>query len=180
MWILRFKTLNAGLMNLRLAFEFQNLMFFLSFQFWKTSSEPRVSIIWTRVSCVETCIWVLILGVFHCFKVLTFVFFFFVVRYFVDPLSKMHHFGHIDGLDPNVLFRLWRMASAFTGKNQEWQAQLTRDSVLTLREILSDRKLKSEDRRLLRKPEFFFGDSIERDDENLYNRDYKWLCQIGN
>jgi len=32
----------------------------------------------------------------------------------------------------------------------------------------------------LRKPDFFFGDSIEEDEAAFYDRDYKRLCQIGN
>ena len=35
-------------------------------------------------------------------------------------------------------------------------------------------------RALLRKPDFFFGDSIEEDEAALYDGDYKWLRQIGN
>ena len=62
------------------------------------------------------------------------------------------------------------------GKNQEQQALLTRGSALTLREILLDGKLKPEDRRLLKKLEFFFGDSIEGDDKDLYDENYKLLC----
>ena len=68
------------------------------------------------------------------------------------------------------------MASSFMGKNQEQLALLTRSSALTLREFLLDGKLESEDRRLLKKLEFFFGDSIEEDDKDLYNGNYKWLC----
>jgi len=38
----------------------------------------------------------------------------------------------------------------------------------------------SDNRRLLRKPEFLFRDAIEEDEENLYDDNYKWLCQIRN
>jgi len=51
---------------------------------------------------------------------------------------------------------------------------------LTLREILSDGRLESEDRKLLKKLAFFFGDSIEEDDEGLYDGEYKLLRQISN
>ena len=108
------------------------------------------------------------------------MFFFFTVRHSADLLSKRLHFGHIGGSDPNVLFSLQKMEPVFTEKNQERQARLIRGSDLTLREILSDGRLEFEDRKLLRKPAFFFGDSIEEEDENLYDRDYKWLLQIGN
>jgi len=52
--------------------------------------------------------------------------------------------------------------------------------MLTLREIISDGRFESNSRALLRKPEFFFGDSIEEDEAALYDGDYKWLRQIGN
>jgi len=50
---------------------------------------------------------------------------------------------------------------------------------LTLREILSDGRLESEARTLLRKPNFFFRDSIKENDEDVYDGHYKWLRQIG-
>ena len=52
--------------------------------------------------------------------------------------------------------------------------------MLTLREILSDGQFESDSRTLLRKPTFFFGDSIEEDETALYDGNYKWLRRIGN
>jgi len=52
--------------------------------------------------------------------------------------------------------------------------------MLTLREIIFDGPFKLDSRALLRKPDFFFGDSIEEDKAALYDGDYKWLHQIGN
>ena len=52
--------------------------------------------------------------------------------------------------------------------------------MLTVREIISDGWLESDSRALLRKPDVFFGDSIEEDEAVLYDGDYKWLHQIGN
>jgi len=52
--------------------------------------------------------------------------------------------------------------------------------MLTLWEIISDGRLESDSRALLRKPDFFFGDSIEEDEAIFYDGDYKWLRQIGN
>jgi len=51
--------------------------------------------------------------------------------------------------------------------------------MLTLLEIISDGRFESDFRTPLRKPDFFFGDSIEEDEAALYNMNYKWLCQIG-
>ena len=49
----------------------------------------------------------------------------------------------------------------------------------TLREILSDGQFESDSRTLIRKPAFFFGDSIEEDETVLYDGNYKWLRRIG-
>ena len=51
--------------------------------------------------------------------------------------------------------------------------------MLTLREIISDGLFESDSHTLLRKPAFFFGDSIEEDETDLYDGNYKWLRQIG-
>ena len=51
--------------------------------------------------------------------------------------------------------------------------------MLMLREILSDGQFESDSYTLLRKPGFFFGDSIEEDDVARYDGNYKWLCRIG-
>ena len=51
--------------------------------------------------------------------------------------------------------------------------------MLTLREIISDGRFESDSRALLRKPNFFFDDSIEEDEAALYDGNYKWLHQIG-
>ena len=106
-------------------------------------------------------------------------FLFFAVRYFLNPLSKRYHFGHVDGSDSNIIFSLRKIMPAFTGRNQERQAHLTK-GVATLKELLSDGRFESDDWRLFRKPDFFFGDSIEENEENLYGKNYKWLRQIEN
>ena len=49
----------------------------------------------------------------------------------------------------------------------------------TLREILSDGQFESDSRTLLRKPAFFFGDSVKEDEAALYDGNYKWLHRIG-
>ena len=69
---------------------------------------------------------------------------------------------------------------AFTEKNWERHARLNHVSSLTLRVLLSDGWLESDARMLLRKSDFFFGDSIDEDEEDLYDVNYKWLCQIRN
>jgi len=51
--------------------------------------------------------------------------------------------------------------------------------MLTLRVIISNGRFESDSRALLRKPDFFFGDSIEEDEVTLYDGNYKWLRQIG-
>ena len=51
--------------------------------------------------------------------------------------------------------------------------------MMTLRKIISDGRFESDSRALLRKPDFFFGDSIEEDEAALYDGNHKWLRQIG-
>ena len=52
--------------------------------------------------------------------------------------------------------------------------------MLTLWEIISDDRFELDSRAILRKPGFFFSDSIEEDEAAFYDGDYKWLRQIGN
>jgi len=52
--------------------------------------------------------------------------------------------------------------------------------MLTLREIISDGRFELDSRALLRKPDYFFSDSIQEDEAAFYDGDYKWLRQIGN
>ena len=66
-----------------------------------------------------------------------------------------------------------------TGKSKERKERITKASMLTLREIISDGLFESDSRTPLRKPAFFFGDANEEDDRILYDGDYKWLRQIG-
>ena len=89
---IKFWDFKRRLMNLMLAFESQQLMFFC-FKFWNLNA----AFAWAShfipldVSLMcETRIWVSTLSDFHCLKVLTFVFsiFFFAVRYSLNPLSK--------------------------------------------------------------------------------------------
>ena len=100
---------------------------------------------------------------FHCSRILTSMFFFFAVRYSSSPLSKWCHFGHVGRLEPNVVFSLRKMVPMFIGRDKERQARLTQASSLTIRKLLSDRRLESDVRTLLRNPDFFFGDSIKED-----------------
>jgi len=46
-------------------------------------------------------------------------------------------------------------------------------SMLTLRGLLSDGQFESGSHTLLRKLDFFFGDSINKDEEVLYDGNYK-------
>ena len=66
-----------------------------------------------------------------------------------------------------------------TGKSKDLKDRISKASMLTLREILSDGQFESDSRTLLRKPAFFFGDSIEEDEAALHDGNYKWLRQIG-
>ena len=52
--------------------------------------------------------------------------------------------------------------------------------MLTFRELLSDGRFELDSRTLLRKPGCFFDDSINEEEEIMYDGNYKWLRQIGN
>ena len=97
----------------------------------------------------------------------------FVMRYSSNPLSKKCHFGHVGGADPNMIFVLQRTALVTTGELKERRSQISNASVLTLRKIISDGRFESDSCALLRKPDFFFSDSIEEDEAALYDGDYK-------
>ena len=95
------------------------------------------------------------------------------MRYSSIPLTKRNHFGHVGGVNPNLLFSLRKTIPAFTSTNEERQARLTKGTTSTLRELILDWRFKSNDRRLFRKPVFFFGDAIEEDEEILFDGNYK-------
>ena len=102
------------------------------------------------------------------------------MRYSSSPLSKKCHFGHIGGADPNLTFALRKTAPVTTGKSKEHKDRITKASMLTLREIISDGLFELDSRALQRKLGIFFGDAVTEDDRILCDGDYKWLCQIGN
>ena len=79
-----------------------------------------------------------------------------------------------------MIFVLQKTAPVLADKSRKRRSRVSNASMLTLREIISDGQFKSDSRALLRKPNFLFSDSIEEDEAVLYDRDYKWLRQIGN
>ena len=89
--------------------------------------------------------------------------------------SKEEPLRHIGGLNPNILFSLQKTAPVCAEKDEEREARLTRDSAVTLRELLSDRRLEYYNRRILRKLEFLFKDAIELDEEDLLTRNINGL-----
>jgi len=153
-----------------------------SSSFWiRVSSEPRISVIECGFHMS------LAFGLQHLvdFKSFSFSYtnycaFPFAVRYSSNPLSKKCHFGHIGGAGPNMIYVLQRTAPVIVDKSRKWWSRVNNAIMLTLREIISDGLLESDSRVLLRKPDFFFGDSIEEDEVVLYDGDYKWLRQISN
>ena len=88
-------------------------------------------------------------------------------------MSKKCHFGHVGGVDRNLTFVLQKTAPVTTGKSKKRKDRISKASIRTLREILSIGQFESDSRTLLRKPTFFFGDSIEEDETALYDGNYK-------
>ena len=88
-------------------------------------------------------------------------------------MTKRNHFGHVGGVDFNLLFSLRETVPAFTSTNEERQARLIKGVVFSLRELISDGRFESNDHRLVRKPVFIFRDAIDEDDEILFDGNYK-------
>ena len=101
------------------------------------------------------------------------------MRYSSNFLSKKYPFGHVGGTDPNLMFVLQEAALVFALKSSEHSRQAQHPSMLTFREIMTNGRFESDTRIALKKPDFFFGDAITEHDRVLYDRDYKWLRQIG-
>ena len=81
----------------------------------------------------------------------------------------------------NAQFCLRKEAPVFNIiNNEERSAKLSRADALTLRELISDGKFESDDKTLMRKPIFLFGDSINADESPLIDGNYRWLRKIGN
>ena len=95
-------------------------------------------------------------------------------------MSKRHHFDHESGPNKNVRFCPRQTEPVFAGKDKEQNARLTRCNSLTLREIISDGKLEYEYMKIIRKLIFFFGDSTNGKNDDLFDGNHKWLRQIGN
>jgi len=101
------------------------------------------------------------------------------VRYSSNPLSKKCHFGHVGGADRNLTFVLQKTAPVTTSKSKERKERISKASMVTLWEIISDRLFETDSRTPLRKPVFLFGDAIDENDRILHDGNYKWLRQIG-
>jgi len=101
------------------------------------------------------------------------------MRYSSSPLSKKCHFGHVCGTNRNLTFVLQKIAPVTTGKSKEQKERISKASIVTFREIISDGLFETDSRTPLRKPAFLFGDDIDEDDRILHDGDYKWLRQIG-
>ena len=79
-----------------------------------------------------------------------------------NSLAKRHHSGHVGGPDPDIISGFSRTVPAFTKKNQERQAKLSQASSLALWELITDGRFESNARKLLRKSNFLFRDSVMR------------------
>ena len=97
------------------------------------------------------------------------------MRYSSNPLSKKCHFGYVGGADRNLTFVLQKTAHVTTGKSKEQKERISKASMVTLWEIISDGLFETDSRTTLRKPVFLFGDAINEDDRILHDGDYKWL-----
>ena len=86
------------------------------------------------------------------------------MHYSSNPLSKKCHFGHVGGADLNLTFVLQKTTPVFALKSRERQDRLSNPNMLTFQEIMTDGLFESNSRVALKKPDFFFGDAIAKDD----------------
>ena len=135
---------------------------------------------WAQVSCVEPCFWTSTLSILSLPLRYYLCVLLFAVRYSSNSLSKKCHFGHMGDANLNIIFSLQKTAPMFIGKSWERQTKMSRVNMLTLHELFSDGQFESSSYTLLRKSDFFFCDSIDEDEEVLYDDNYKWLHQIRN
>jgi len=62
----------------------------------------------------------------------------FAVWYSSNPLSKKYHFGHVGGTDHNLTFVLQKTATVTTDKSKEWKEKISKVSMRTLQEIITE------------------------------------------
>ena len=67
----------------------------------------------------------------------------------------------------------------FRYKSQERSERISQGSVLTLRELMTDASFESVQRKLMKRPQFLFGDSIPDDSDEIFDGKYKWIRVIG-
>jgi len=104
----------------------------------------------------------------------------FTIVFFLQVLIILLGFANVN---PGVIIGIIAYQfhnTIFSRKNREWQTKLSRASMLTLQELISNGQFESDACTLLRKPHFLLRDSIKEDEEILYDNNYKWLRQIGN
>ena len=81
-------------------------------------------------------------------------------------------FGSVRGMDGNVHFQFQRQASLFSEESTpERNALILGGDERTLRIITSTAMFEGENRTILRKPDFFFGDAAPDIDQQLLARE---------
>lgn len=101
------------------------------------------------------------------------------MNYSLNPPSKFNYFGHVDGYDDAVQFRLrekFPMCCQSTSK--EHQEKILNPRPNTMREFMTDAVFEGKDMKKMRKPNFLFGDKMELLEDYLFDGNYKWLRQI--
>ena len=100
------------------------------------------------------------------------------MRYTSDLLAKRRHFVHVGGPNPNIISILSRTVRAFIAKDRERQTKLSQVSLLTLQELITDKRFELNAHMLLRKLDFLFKDFVNNDAEVMYDGSYKWLRRL--
>ena len=100
------------------------------------------------------------------------------MRYSQKTISKRHHLGYQGGRDKEWTFALRHGAPVFALKHKERSEKISHGGMTTLREVMTDGRFESGKQSLMKKPAFFYGDSIPDSNEALDGK-YKWIRVVG-
>ena len=105
------------------------------------------------------------------------VFLYFIVHYAPSPSSTL--FRTVRGIDGNIHFQFEGQASLFSeGSTQECNALISGGYEQTLRSIISTTLFEGENRAILRKPNFLFGDAALDTDQHLLTKEGQWIHNL--
>jgi len=105
-----------------------------------------------------------------------FIFLYFTVHYAPGPSNTL--FGFVKGIDGNIHFQFEGQASLFSeGSTPECNTPISGGDEQILRMIISTTLFK-ENRAILKKPDFLFGDMVPDTDQQLLAGEGQWIYTL--